>query len=267
MIEVNNLTQIYPSGKGIFNISFSIKKGSVYGCLGPNGAGKTTMIRNILGFANAKAGSATIKGMEFLRFIGDLRGLKETKRRDELIERFELDATGKLRKMSKGMKQKVAIVAAFMHEPEIYILDEPTSGLDPLMQNRFLDLLDEEKGRGSTILMSSHVFDEIQRSCDYVGIIREGKMVADETVLNITAMKEDNYVIKLRDVDSVNMLMNSHFNGELVGQKKVQLTVKQNYNEFFELLSSVNVIGLEAKQQSLENVFMKYYGKEGSLNE
>lgn len=296
MIEVKNLTQVYPSGKGIFNVSFSIEKGVVYGYLGPNGAGKTTTIRNLLGFANAKEGTATIngmdcrkmahviqrdlgylpgeiaffeqmKGLEFLKFVGDLRGLKETKRRDDLIERFEFDPTGGIRKMSKGMKQKIGIVAAFMHEPDIYVLDEPTSGLDPLMQNRFLDLIDEEKQKGKTILMSSHIFDEVQRSCDEVGIIREGKIVANETIQSLTAMKEDTYVVQLRSAEDVERLMKSTFEPLIVGQKKVQLSVRQNYKELFTMLAGLDVIGMEARQQSLENVFMKYYGKVGDSHE
>lgn len=296
MIEVRNLTQTYPSGKGIFNVTFSIEEGTVYGYLGPNGAGKTTTIRNLLGFSNADQGSASIKemdcrkeahriqgylgylpgeiaffdhmkGLEFLNFIGNLRGMKEKKRRDELIERFEFDPSSGIRKMSKGMKQKIGIVAAFMHDPDIYILDEPTSGLDPLMQNRFLDLIDEEKKRGKTVLMSSHIFDEVQRSCDQVGIIREGRIVANETIQTITSMKEDNYVIQLRNASDVERLMKSTFSPELVGQKKVQLLVKQNYKELFALLADLDVIGMEARQQSLENVFMKYYGKAGDNNE
>ncbi len=296
MIEVNNLTQTYPSGKGIFNVTFSIEEGMVYGYLGPNGAGKTTTIRNLLGFANANEGRASVKGMdcrkeahkiqaylgylpgeiaffdhmkglEFLNFVGNLRGMKDVKRRNDLIERFEFDPSGGIRKMSKGMKQKIGIVAAFMHDPDIYVLDEPTSGLDPLMQNRFLDLIDEEKKRGKTVLMSSHIFDEVERSCDQVGIIREGRMVANETIQTITSMKEDNYVVKLRNVSDVEVLMQSSFAPELVGQKKVQLTVKQNYKELFTLLAGLDVIGMEARQQSLENVFMKYYGKAGGNHE
>lgn len=296
MIEVKNLTQVYPSGKGIFDVSFNAEEGMVYGYLGPNGAGKTTTIRNLLGFSNAREGYAKIKGldcrneateiqkftgylpgeinffdrmsgMEFLEYIRDLRGLKDNKMRDELIERFELDPSGKIRKMSKGMKQKIGIVAAFMHDPAVIILDEPTSGLDPLMQNRFLDLIDEEKNKGKTILMSSHIFDEVQRSCDQVGIIKDGRIVANETIQTITAMKEDSYVVLLKDISSVERLMASGFQPELVGQKKVSLTVQQNYKEFFRLLSDVEVINLEAKQQSLESVFMKYYGKEGVRHE
>jgi len=292
MIEVKHITQVYPSGKGIFDVSFTVGEGRVYGYLGPNGAGKTTTIRNLLGFSNAKSGSASImgldcrkdaskiqknlgylpgeiaffeqmKGMEFLRFVGELRGLKDLKLRDQLIERFELDPSAGIRKMSKGMKQKIGIVAAFMHNPKILILDEPTSGLDPLMQTRFMDLIDEEKAKGKTIFMSSHIFDEVERSCDYVGIIKEGRLVANETIQTLTAMKEDTFVVKLRNANDVDKLMKANFEAEVVGQKKVQLTVNQNFNDFFKLLESVEVVGLEAKQESLENVFMKYYGKAG----
>ena len=195
MIEVKNLTKVYKNGKGVFNLNFSIKKGEVLGFLGPNGAGKTTTIRNLLGFIKPDSGYTKIKGLnswensseiqkylgyipgetaffdemtgfEFLEFIGKLRNLRDTTKRDELINRLELDTSIKIRRMSKGMKQKIALITAFMHDPEILILDEPTSGLDPLMQNLFIEFIKEEKQKGKTILMSSHNFEEVERTCD-----------------------------------------------------------------------------------------------------
>lgn len=188
---VSDLTQIYKSGRGIFDVSFTISKGEVFGYLGPNGAGKTTTIRNILGFTNATKGYVTINGMDtrkhpekiqqsvgylpgeisffdhmtgeqFIKFNGQMNHHEDMTRAEALIKLFELDASVKIKRMSKGMKQKVAIVSAFMHDPEILILDEPTSGLDPLMQKIFLDLINAEKLRGKTILMSSHSFDEVE---------------------------------------------------------------------------------------------------------
>lgn len=180
MIEVKKLTQVYRSGKGIFDVDFSVKEGEVFGYLGPNGAGKTTTIRNLLGFANATSGHATIAGldcrresaklqnmigylpgemalfdnmtgMEFLKFMTNMRKTKDVSRRDELIKRFELDTAGKIKKMSKGMKQKIGIITAFMHDPKVYILDEPTSGLDPFMQNVYgFSARREEKRQDNT---------------------------------------------------------------------------------------------------------------------
>ncbi|WP_304943021.1 ABC transporter ATP-binding protein [Vallitalea guaymasensis] len=296
MIEVKNLTQIYKSGKGVFDLNFTIKEGEVFGYIGPNGAGKTTTIRNLLGFANPTKGNAVIngincrkeaaklqntigylpgeitffenmKGMEFLRFMCEMRHTKDLSRRDELIELFELDTKGKIKKMSKGMKQKLGIVTAFMHDPSIYILDEPTSGLDPLMQNLFMNLLDREKERGKTIMMSSHIFEEVQRVCDRAGIIKDGRIVAVEDVQSLNAMKQETFIIRLSNKNDVSKLMNNKLDVKKITDKKVKITVNNNYKEFFKILSDCSVIGLEAEQQSLENVFMKYYGKDGVTHE
>jgi len=166
VIEISGLTKDYGNHKGIFGLSFTVEEGEVFGYLGPNGAGKTTTIRHLMGFLNPDKGSARIfgmdcrtqraeimnhlgylpgeiaffdgmSGMEFLNFMARMRGLKDTSLSDRLIDMFELDAASRIRKMSKGMKQKLGIICAFMHDPRVLILDEPTSGLDPLMQKSF----------------------------------------------------------------------------------------------------------------------------------
>ncbi|MAG13402.1 MAG: ABC transporter ATP-binding protein [Spirochaetales bacterium] len=291
MIEVSNLTQTYRSGKGVFNLDFKITEGEVFGYLGPNGAGKTTTIRNLLGFANADQGRAKINGLdcrkeaiklqgnigylpgetafldhmsgiEFLNFMGEMRGTKDLSIRNGLIDRLDLDTKGKIKKMSKGMKQKLAIVTAFMHDPSVYILDEPTSGLDPFMQNTFMDLLDDEKGRGKTIMMSSHIFEEVQRSCDRAGIIREGRIVAIEDVQFLNSMKQKTYTVTMSDANDTEILVKSGLEVEKISDSRVQITVGYNYKELFEILAKCSVVGLYSQQQSLEDVFMKYYGKE-----
>lgn len=207
VISIEKLTRDYGDGKGIFDVSFGVGNGEVFGFLGPNGAGKTTTIRHLMGFIRPKTGKCTISGLdcwtqsseiqknlgyipgeinffddmsgtEFLDFSAKYRGFQDSGRKKALLERFELNPKGKIKKMSKGMKQKIGIVAAFMHDPDILILDEPTSGLDPLMQSRFVELIAEEKKRGKTILLSSHMFEEVERTCDRIGIIREGKLAA-----------------------------------------------------------------------------------------
>ena len=211
IIEINGLTKNYGNNKGIFGLTFQIKEGEVFGYLGPNGAGKTTTIRHLMGFISPDQGSCRIlghnchseasyimkdlgylpaemsffegmNGFDFLKFMSELRGLTNTAYRDRLIEQFELDTKGRIRKMSKGMKQKLAIINTFMHDPRVLILDEPTSGLDPLMQKIFADLILEEKAKGKTILMSSHSFEEIERTCDRIGIIRRGELAAIEDI-------------------------------------------------------------------------------------
>lgn len=289
MITVDHLTQIYKSGKGIFDVTFDIKKGEVFGFLGPNGAGKTTTIRNMLGFMNATEGSVTIldkdarkhaaslqksigylpgemaffdnmTGHEFLAFMTDMRQMKDTHKRDELVERFELDPNGKIKKMSKGMKQKLGIVVAFMHDPEILILDEPTSGLDPLMQHVFMTLVNEEKAAGKTIMMSSHIFEEVELVCDRAGIIKDGKLVAIEDVQSLKAMKKESYHVTASDSD-FQTLKDAGLGVERVSEGSFIVTSTKGYQHLFQTLAQCEVTAFEAINQSLEDIFMKYYGR------
>ncbi len=288
MIQVKNLTQIYPSKKGIFDISFEVKEGEVFGYLGPNGAGKTTTIRALMGFTNASKGEALINGlncrhkrsslqktigylpgemnmldymtgMEFLTFMGNMRGMKDTKRRDELIKMFDLDTQGKIKKMSKGMKQKLGIIVAFMHDPKVYILDEPTSGLDPLMQNVFMELLKGEKQKGKTILMSSHIFEEVQKVCDRVGIIKEGRIVTIQDIGELNSVNTKSFVVTLGSKKDADKIAASSFDTSRIDDYAVKVSVSYPFNECYLLLSKCDVKHLEAQQVTLENMFMKYY--------
>jgi ABC-2 type transport system ATP-binding protein len=290
MIEVKSLTKTYSNGKGIFDLSFEVKKGEVFGYLGPNGAGKTTTIRHLLGFINADIGSCQINGLDcrtradmiqhdlgylpgeiaffnemtgvsFLKFMSDLRGKVNTKRRDELIERFELESDRKIGKMSKGMKQKVGIITAFMHDPKVLILDEPTSGLDPLMQNRFIELIQEEKARGKTILMSSHHFDEVDRTCDRVGMINEGRLITVEDIHHLKANQRKAFVVSFNDQEGLMTLIQSGLEVEPISETSAKVIISNNYDELIKVLSMTKVNGLDVRNQSLEQVFMQYYGK------
>jgi len=290
MIKVESLTKIYPSKKGIFDLTFEVKKGEVFGYLGPNGAGKTTTIRNLLGFIKPNVGTCEINGMDcrleadeiqkslgylpgeiaffnemtgfqFFEFINNLRGVTPI-RQNELIEMFELESDRKIGKMSKGMKQKVAIITAFMHDPEILILDEPTSGLDPLMQNRFIELILKEKQRGKTILMSSHNFEEIDRTCDRVGMINEGILVAVEDIHQIKANQRKAYIVSLKSQEDVDKILKSGLDVTEMPNFQVKVHVQNNYNMFLKELSNCEVLGLDVSTQSLEQIFMQFYGKD-----
>ena len=175
-------------------------------------------------------------GEEFLRFLEKYRGRAGGSRKAELLEMFELSPKGKIKKMSKGMKQKLGIVAAFMHDPRILLLDEPTSGLDPLMQNRFIQLLDAEKAKGKTILLSSHIFEEVERTCDRVGIIRAGRLVADDPVETLRGRYLRSYTVTLEDPQQAAAFARD-FSGE---QDGTRVTVRA--------------------QKSLEAIFLEYYG-------
>jgi len=291
MINIQSLTFQYGSGKGIFDLDFTVEEGEVFGYLGPNGSGKTTTIRNLLGFVKPGNGKCTINGLDcwnnarqiqkelgylpgeiafidemtgtqFLNLISDMRGSRDKSRRDSLIERFELDPSGRIRKMSKGMKQKLGIVTAFMHDPAVYILDEPTSGLDPLMQNVFVKLALEERDRGKTILMSSHNFEETYRTCDRAGIIREGRLVAVEDVHSLKSSQRKAYLVTLESRSDIEHLRSVGLELGNISKNTVEVYVSGNYNQFIDALAKCNILGLEVATQSLEQVFLKYYGRE-----
>lgn len=264
VIELEHLTRDYGCGKGIFDLSLNVKQGEVFGFLGPNGAGKTTTIRHLMGFIKAKSGKCLIDGMdcmkdrkaiqrktgylsgeislfdemtgdEYLSFVEKYRGEDSNKKKRDLIERFELDTSVKIRKMSKGMKQKTGIVAAFMSDPKILILDEPTSGLDPLMQQRFTSLINEEKKRQKTILMSSHIFEEVEKTCDRIGLIRGGRLSEVKNIEELRTQHSHKYTVFLESVEEAKKFAED-FKGEVDGK---MVTVR--------------------KMQTLEKIFMNYY--------
>lgn len=266
-IHIQNLTRDYGLGKGIFDISIQVEKGEVFGFLGPNGAGKTTTIRHLMGFIKPKTGSCQIDGQDcwknretiqkklgyipgeisffddmtgtgFLKFLSEYRNIDKGNRIQEMLDRFELDPKSKIKKMSKGTKQKLGIVAAFMHDPDILILDEPTSGLDPLMQTRFVELITEEKKKEKTILLSSHMFEEVERTCDRIGMIRNGKLCAVDSVETLRKRHMHTYTVRLDSPEQAENFAKD-FNGNCHG-------------------STVTV----AAKQSLETIFMDYYGGE-----
>ncbi|SDZ64681.1 ABC-2 type transport system ATP-binding protein [Evansella caseinilytica] len=289
-IQLNRLTKQFSNGKGIFDLTFEVKKGKVFGYLGPNGAGKSTTIRHLVGFMKPSGGSAKINnldcweksadvqkyigylpgeiafieglnGLQMLKLLGDMRGLKEVSRRNELIERFQFDVKTPIKKMSKGMKQKVGIVAAFMHDPEILILDEPTSGLDPLMQNEFIKLILEEKAKGKTILMSSHLFEEIERTCDTVGIIKDGRLVAVEDVRQLQKTQQKLFKVSVRSKEDVQQLKQSKLTIKEIENLVITIEVQGNYEELMSALAGCGIYNVDVEKQSLEEMFMNYYDR------
>ncbi|MCI9414890.1 MAG: ABC transporter ATP-binding protein [Clostridiales bacterium] len=289
MIEISRLTKDYGGGRGVFDLSFTVEKGEVFGFLGPNGAGKTTTIRHLMGFLTPQSGCCRIDGLDcaghaseiqrnlgyipgeiaffdemtgdgFIRFLADYRGLQDLSRAQALKERFELDAHGRLKKMSKGMKQKIGIVCAFMHDPAVLILDEPTSGLDPLMQNRFVELIQEEKARGKTILMSSHMFEEVERTCDRVAILKEGRLAAVDSVAALKKTRRRSYTVVFPTTEQAAAFA-AEWDGVLtVGGRRVTAAVQDGLLPFLQALERYGAEDLDADRQSLEDVFMQYYG-------
>jgi ABC-2 type transport system ATP-binding protein len=291
-IQISKLTKVFPNGKGIFDLSFEVMEGEVFGYLGPNGAGKSTTIRHLMGFMKPKTGSAKINGLDcwknsaeiqkcvgylpgeiafldgmnglqFLELLGGMRGIKDQTKRDQLIERFQFDVKTPIRKMSKGMKQKVGIVAAFMHDPQILILDEPTSGLDPLMQSIFIDLILEEKENGKTILMSSHIFQEIDRTCDRVGIIKDGRLVAVENVQHLQSIQRRVFDITVQTEQDLEILKQSGLSIISENGLRVKIALQGDYDSFVKILSHCGIKNLDIHAQSLEEIFMHFYDREG----
>jgi ABC-2 type transport system ATP-binding protein len=290
MIKVERLTKRFTPEKGLFNVTFEVKKGEVFGYIGPNGAGKSTTIRHLMGFMKQDEGRASINGLDcwtkssevqelvgylpgeivflegmngldFLTLMQKMRKQNVTQKRDELIERLQLDVKTPIRKMSKGMKQKVGIIAAFMHEPDVLILDEPTSGLDPLMQRVFIDLILEEKQKNKTILMSSHSFQEIERTCDSAGIIKDGRLVALEDIHSLRSVQRRIFEVKVKNETDIESIHQSRLQTLVMGKKTIHVTVQGNDQEFIQLLSRCEIEHVDTRPQDLEDIFMHYYDR------
>ena len=226
VIDTEGLTKLYGKARGIEDVTFAVEAGEVFGFLGPNGAGKTTTIRTLLDMLHPSSGSARIFGLdsrrdsvairarlgnlpgdfgygkqtsgrEALGVLARLRGIDGTGRADALAERFHADLDRPLGQLSRGNRQKIGLILATFHSPELLILDEPTSGLDPLMQEEFLALVAEERERGATVLLSSHELDEVERVCDRVGIVRAGKLIAVERVADLLAKAQRRNLVKV----------------------------------------------------------------------
>lgn len=221
VIKLENLTKDYGEGRGVFDLNLEINQGEMMGYVGTNGSGKTTTIRNILGFLKPTSGKASVNGLsswehaseiaknvgyvpgeiafpdlptgiDFLKTQAEFLKMKNMDYANELIERLQLDPRANLKRMSKGMKQKTALVAALMNDAPIILLDEPTTGLDPLMRATFLDIIKEEHKKGKTILMSSHSFEELESTCDKVALISDGRIadVCDMNDINNRPVKD-----------------------------------------------------------------------------
>ena len=286
-IEVSHITKDYGDHKGVFDISFTVNQGEVLGFLGPNGAGKTTTIRQLMGFTKPDKGYVSIlgkdcfkdakeiqksigylpgeitfmddiSGNEFIKFIANLKGIKDMSKANELIEYFELNPKGKIKKMSKGMKQKIGLVCAFMQDPDIYIFDEPTSGLDPLMQNKFVELIIQEKEKGKTILMSSHIFEEVEKTCDRVAIIKDGEIVAIDKIENLKQNKKKKFIITFNhQKDALHVLKD--YEDAIVDNNTVQISIK-DVNTFIHYLQKYEIKDIDIQTQTLEELFLHFYG-------
>ena len=286
ILEVKNLKKYYGKVKGVEDVSIKLNKGDIYGFIGPNGAGKSTTIRTIIGLINKTDGNIYIKGKEFdkenleiKKIIGYLPSeinlyddmtVKELfnyhesfyekdihKRRIELSKLLKIDEKKKIEDLSLGNLKKVGIVLSLMHEPEILILDEATSGLDPIMQNIFHDILLKEKGKGTTILYSSHVLSEVSSICDKIGFIKDGKIIKEDKIENI---KKDSYTyltIESKDIDKIKNDLNLDIKEEK--NNEIKFINNMDYNTLIKKLTKYKIDKLLIEEISLEDLFEGYY--------
>ncbi len=291
VIDIQHFTKDYGMGKGVFNVTLSIKRGEVYGYLGPNGAGKSTTMRHLMGFSKPQSGIVCIEnmrcwseqkkirkkvgylsgeiafpddmtGISYLRLIAKMRGTRDFSYAEKLLKRFELNPDMNIKKMSKGMKQKIGIVSAFMHNPEILLLDEPTSGLDPLMQNIFIEMIREEKKKGKTILLSSHIFDEVEKTCDKVGMIRNGKLIQEITVDEMRRSGLKTYKVEFSEPSGLEYAKQLYPDAEFKEQPDQMIVsiADKEINRLISVLSRCNIRFLKEEKHTLEEYFMKFYG-------
>ena len=293
MIQIDHFTKKYGINKGVFDVNLQIGKGEVYGYLGVNGAGKSTTMRHLMGFSKPSSGVLKIAGYDcwkeqkkiqplvgylpgeiafpedmtgiaYLELIGNIRKMKDVSYRTQLIEYFDIDTKVKLKKMSKGMKQKIGIIAAFMHNPKVLLLDEPTSGLDPYMQKQFIQLVEAEKEKGKTILLSSHIFEEIEKTCDRIGMIRNGVFQREFIMSDLRHSQYKTYKIELKDENSLCKLREIYPNAKISFEKKqIVLSIcDAEINELIQVLSHCEIQFLKEEKHTLEEYFMEYYGGE-----
>ncbi|XGI84445.1 ABC transporter ATP-binding protein [Halorutilales archaeon Cl-col2-1] len=289
-IRVEGLTKYYGDVKGVESLSFEVRKGEIFGFLGPNGAGKSTAIRTLLGFLKPTSGEASLlghdafdrrelreakksighvpgslgfyeklTGRDLLDYYGDLKG---DDRRGEILDLFSFPLDRRIKEYSRGNRQKLALVQAFMHDPDLVVMDEPTAGLDPLMQNSLYDFLESEVEDGLSVFFSSHILSEVRRICDRVAIIRKGEVVALEEIE--TLLRKSGKVVRLRLRDSatpeeVVSGLQGATNPSVDDEGYTEFVLTGEYDSLVDRLSEYEIDDIEIREASLDDVFMHFY--------
>ncbi len=291
VIQMLGLTKFYGKQRGVLDLTLEVQTGEVFGYLGPNGAGKTTTIRTLLDFIRPTRGRATIFGMdtrqqsirihrrigyvpgelalydnltgaEYLRHMSHLRGGVDWPFVQDLAKRLDCDLTRRIRALSHGNRHKIGLIQAFMHKPELLILDEPSTGLDPLIQQEFYRLISEAKANGQTVFLSSHILPEVERVCDRVGIIREGRLIAVESIaaLKSRALRR----LEIHFAAPVPHEMFAHLPGVRdvkVADTTLQCTVVGDLDAVVKAAGQFHVVNVVSQEPSLEEIFLAYYGR------
>lgn len=284
VIETKGLTKYYGKSRGIIDLNLSVAEGEFFGFIGPNGAGKSTTIRTLMGLIKMSGGSAEVFGRsiekskkEILAQVGylpseavfysgmkvkdviklssDLRKKNCKKEANELCERLELDAEKRVEELSFGNRKKVAIVCALQHNPRLCVLDEPTGGLDPLMQREFFTILKERNAEGATIFLSSHILSEIQRNCTRAAIVREGKLIACDSVDSLS--KTNTKRIHIEGNADISALKNARDLQRT--DSGISFLYSGDINVFLKHISKFRINDLSISEPDLEEIFMHYY--------
>ena len=291
IIQVEHLTKDYGHNRGVFDVTINVKPGECYGFLGPNGAGKTTTIRHLMGFSKPQEGKTMISGLdswthaeqlknivgylpgeialpagltgtEFPDMMKKMHGIQDDSHLNMLLEKFKLDPNIGTKQMSLGVKRKLAVVTAFMHDPDILILDEPTSGLDPIMQDVFIDYILEEKKRGKTIFLSSHIFREIDVTCDRIAIIKDGKIVSEFIADDLRNRSDKVYRVTFKDINAYNKFAELPYQFSSKNPAKLRARVHvddANINQFISDITKFDIADLHEFPFTLEDYFMQFY--------
>ncbi len=292
IIETKNLTKYYGKSLGIHNVNLTIEQGEIFGFIGPNGAGKSTTIRTLLGLIHPTSGSATIFGKDITKFgpeinaeIGYLpsevfyyddmkvidllrysggfykKNSKEIEQRiKQLATYLDLDLKRKIDDLSYGNKKKVGIIQGLLHQPKLIILDEPTGGLDPLMQQRFFDLLREENKKGATILFSSHILSEVQKLCDRVAIIKDGKIIKVEKISSLVDNTHKKFKLETTvPIEKGRFTGLKGITGLTIEGNSISFLYRGPINEVIKIVASLNLVNISVEDPDLEEVFMHYY--------
>jgi ABC-2 type transport system ATP-binding protein len=294
VIRTHDLTKYYGRARGVIDVNLEVQSGEVFGFLGPNGAGKTTTIRMLMDFIRPTGGSASIFGMdvrrdsvairrrvgnlpsemelygnmsgaEVLRYIAALRDNVDWAYVEALADRLQADLSKKSRAYSHGNKQKIGLIAAFMSKPDLLILDEPTTGLDPLMQQEFYKMIGEVKADGRTVFLSSHILPEVERTCDRVAIIRAGRLVTIESIMEIKAKSLRQVEIRFASpVSASDFVSVDGVNNVVVDNGALRCSLIGKMDALVKAAARYEVIDMETRQATLEDTFLAFYGKESN---
>jgi len=295
-IETTGLTKDYGAGRGLFDLDLRVEQGEVFGYLGPNGAGKSTTIRVLMDLARATRGGARIfgldahgdsvavkrrtgylpgeladfgglRGAEVVAYMAGLRGGVDDSEVRGICERFDLDLGQRYREYSRGTKQKLAIVLACMHRPDLLVLDEPTSGLDPLNQQAFYELLRERAHCGATVFLSSHILSEVERVCDRVGIIREGRLVAVDRLDALHHMRVHRVEMEFAGAPPLAQVRAASgvSNVSVDDGGHLHCDVQGSFESLLRAVAGSTVVNLTSTEPTLEEVFLTYYRGDGHV--